>query len=79
MDSQLSPARPSLPWRVGSSITMGVAGAICRIFLFGPNNTEVHGLDGFLDLLDRRENIEARQRGLLTSKHGKSLTGAFIG
>lgn len=63
-----SPFQPSLPWRIASSIVMGVTGTVFRIFLFGANNTEVHGLDRFLDLLDKRHDIEARQRGLITGK-----------
>lgn len=31
------------------------------------NSVEVHGLDNFLDLLDKRKDIEDRERGLLTS------------
>ncbi len=31
------------------------------------NSVEVHGLDNFLDLLDKRKDIEGRERGLLTS------------
>jgi len=31
------------------------------------NSVEVHGLDNFLELLDKRKDIEGRERGLLTS------------
>ena len=68
MNSPASPNQPSLPWRVGSSIVMGVAGALSRIFMHGASYTEVHGLDNFLQLLDSREDIEGRQRGLITGK-----------
>jgi len=46
---------------------MGVAGALSRIFVHGASSTEVHGLDGFLELLDKRRDIDRRERGLLTS------------
>lgn len=62
-------SQPSLPWRIGSSLIMGVTGALCRVFLFGANKTEVHGLDGFLKLLDQREDISSRTRGLITGEH----------
>ena len=60
--------QPSLPWRVGSSLVMGFIGSIFRVALFGANRTKVHGLEGFLELLDERRNIEGRERGLLTGK-----------
>ncbi len=61
------PKSPSLPWRVSSSIVMGVSGFLTRIFYTGMNSVEVHGLDNFLELLDKRKDIEGRERGLLTS------------
>lgn len=61
------PNLPSLPWRVSSSIVMGVSGFLARVFYTGMNSVEVHGLDSFLELLDKRKDIEARGRGLLTS------------
>jgi len=61
------PKPPSLPWRVSSSIVMGVSGFLTKVFYTGMNNVEVHGLDNFLGLLDKRKDIEGRERGLLTS------------
>ena len=60
--------QPSLPWRAGSSLIMGLVGSISRVALFGANETEIHGLQGFLELLDERRNVEDRQRGLITGK-----------
>ena len=57
---------------------MGVAGAISRIFVHGASSTEVHGLDGFLELLDKRRDTDRRESGLLTSMlqdASKSTTG----
>ena len=71
-----SPFQPSLPWRVASSIVMGVTGTVFRIFLFGENKTEVNGLHRILDLLDRRHEIEARQRGLITGKIPSQVSDA---
>lgn len=63
---QSSPPSPSLPWRFGSSLIMGLTGSLSRAFLYGLNNTEVIGLEGFMKTLDKREDVNSRERGLLT-------------
>lgn len=63
-----SPSEPSFPWQLGSSVVIGFIGSLSRLFLFGANHTEVHGLDGFLELLDKRRDLQARTRGLITGK-----------
>lgn len=68
MSATGSPSQPSLPWRTVSSITMGMISALSRVFVHGASSTEVHGLDRFLELLDKRRDIDRRERGLLTSK-----------
>jgi len=45
---------------------MGLTGSISRGFLYGLNRTEVVGLDRFLETLDRRRDVEGRERGLIT-------------
>ena len=62
------PPPPSLPWRFGSATVMGVAGFLTRTFMYGLNNMETHGLDGFLNLVDERQDIDKRQRGLITGE-----------
>jgi hypothetical protein len=47
---------------------MGVTGFLSRSFLVGFSNTEVIGLDRFLEVLDGRKDVGARDRGLLTGK-----------
>jgi len=64
-----APAAPSLPWRFTSSVTMGIITTIAKGFLYGLNNIEVTGLEGFLETLDRRKGIDGRQRGLITGKN----------
>ncbi|KAI0530129.1 acyltransferase [Xylaria digitata] len=59
-------AQPSLPRRVTSSLIMGLAASLSRVFLYSLNSVEVTGLQRFLDILDKRKDIEKRQRGLLT-------------
>jgi len=61
---------PSLAWRIKSAVIMGVTGIVSRFFLFGLNRMEVTGLPGFLDVLQRRQDPDKRQRGLLTGAHG---------
>ncbi|KAI4141706.1 MAG: hypothetical protein L6R39_005215 [Caloplaca ligustica] len=70
MDSEppSPPAQPSLPWRIGSAIVMGFVGGGARLFMYGANSTEVHGLDGFLRTLDRRKYSARRERGLITGQ-----------
>lgn len=60
------PQGPSLPWRVTSSLVLGVSSCISKAFLFGLNKTEVYGLQRFLDILDSRADPAKRQRGLIT-------------
>ncbi len=67
-----SSPKPSLSWQIGSSITMGTIGVLSRLFMFGANRTEVHGLEKFLVLLDEREDIESRRRGLITGEQVRS-------
>ena len=70
MPTDGQPDAPSAPWRAASVFTMGAVGVLCRSFLLGLSTTEVHGLDGFLELLDERANVEERQRGLITGMDG---------
>lgn len=60
------PPPPSLLWRAGSTAVMGFVGTITRAFMHGPNWQDAHGLDGFLELLDKRADIDGRTRGLIT-------------
>lgn len=66
MPLEESPLTPSLPWRASSAIVMGVSATLCRAFLYGGNRVKVNGLDGFLNLLESRADVEGRQRGLIT-------------
>jgi len=45
---------------------MGLTGSLSRGFLYGLNRIEVFGLDRFLETLDRRKDIEGREKGLIT-------------
>lgn len=65
------PAAPSLPWRIGSSAVMGVVGALTRTFMYGLNSTETHGLESFLEVLDKRKDVDQRERGLITGQSVK--------
>lgn len=61
----LRPARRGFSWRLGSSMVMGLTGAIARSFLYGLNKVETVGLEPFLKLLDERRAGHSKQ-GLLT-------------
>ncbi|KAI0399589.1 acyltransferase [Xylaria palmicola] len=58
--------RPGLPWRMTSSLVMGLTASLSRVFLYGLNTVEVTGLRRFLDVLDARRDVDKRQRGLIT-------------
>lgn len=73
-----APATPSLPWRVGSTTVMGVVGAMTRSFMYGLNSVETRGLDGFLELLDRRKAVDGRERGLLTSERPEPTLDVLV-
>jgi monolysocardiolipin acyltransferase len=62
----LPPTTPSLPWRFTSSLIMGLTGSLSRGFLYGLNYMEVIGLDRFIETLDKREDVDGRERGLIT-------------
>ncbi|KAK8031170.1 hypothetical protein PG990_000904 [Apiospora arundinis] len=58
--------QPNLLWRVASSLTLGATSMLCRGFLYGLNTVETTGLDRFLEVLDKRKDVEKRERGLIT-------------
>jgi monolysocardiolipin acyltransferase len=64
-DPDEQPAAPSAPWRAGSAFVMGAVGLLCRGFLM-MSKTETHGLEKFVKLMEEREDVEGRQRGLVT-------------
>ncbi|KAE8454265.1 hypothetical protein EG329_005190 [Mollisiaceae sp. DMI_Dod_QoI] len=73
MSTPNSPSSPSLPWRFSSALIMGLTGSASRSFLYGLNHTEVIGLDRFMQVLDRREDVEGRERGLITVSNHVSV------
>ena len=72
-DESLSP--PSLQWRSASTATIALVGLACKSFLkIGVKKTETHGLENFIKVLDERQDVEKRERGLLT---GEIFSSAF--
>lgn len=63
------PYQPPFIWRNTSTFTLGVVGFLSRSFLFAFNNTEVHGLDNFLKIVDGRADDEGRERGLISGTY----------
>lgn len=74
MQPEDQPEAPSLPWRAASATTMGIVGLLCKGFLNGLSTVETNGMDKFLKLLDAREDIEGRRRGLLTGMRPRDST-----
>lgn len=72
------PPPPSLLWRSGSTAVMGLVGTLTRVFTHGPNWQDVHGLDGFLELLDKRADVDGRQRGLITGMRQRVVYKAMM-
>ncbi|KAI8628573.1 acyltransferase [Xylariaceae sp. FL1651] len=68
-----TPSSSSLPWRMTSALVMGLTASLSRVFLYGLNSVEVTGLQRFLDILDRRRDVDKRQRGLITVSNHISI------
>ncbi|OAK97372.1 hypothetical protein IQ06DRAFT_281610 [Phaeosphaeriaceae sp. SRC1lsM3a] len=66
MRPEEQPEAPSAPWRAASAFTMGAVGLLCKGFLSGLSKVETHGMEDFLKLLDEREDVAGRERGLIT-------------
>jgi hypothetical protein len=66
MGPEDAPRAPSLSWRAASTATIAFTGFLVRAFVRLACTTEVHSLDGFVRLLDEREDADRRQRGLIT-------------
>ncbi|KAI9892298.1 MAG: hypothetical protein M1814_001497 [Vezdaea aestivalis] len=64
---------PSWPWRTLSTCDISIIGFLSRGFLYGLSKPEVHGLDRFLGILDQREDIAGRSRGLITVSNHVSI------
>lgn len=68
MGSKDVPKAPSLSWRAASITTIAFTGFLAKAFARVACTTEVHGLDGFVKLLDERENVDGRKQGLITGE-----------
>ena len=66
MATQERPYEPPWTFRTSSAATVGIVGALSRIFLYGLSKTETQGLDIFLELVDNRRDGTKRERGLIT-------------
>jgi monolysocardiolipin acyltransferase len=68
MAAEERPYEPPAATRAIHNVIMGSVGFICRSFLYGASNTEVHGLEHFQALVDERSNPRTRERGLITGR-----------
>lgn len=73
MSADELPAQPSLLWRSGSAVTVGVVGFLCRTFLMGMNQVEVNGWDRFQKIVDERRDVQGRERGLVTGRRTSTV------
>lgn len=69
MSTPNPPLSPSLPWRFSSSLIMGLTGSVSRSFLYALNKPEVIGLEKFMETLEKRRDIDGRQKGLITGTY----------
>ena len=76
MRPEEQPEAPSAPWRAASAFVMGAVGILSGGFVSGLSKAEVHGMDNFLKLLDERENVASRERGLITGMRINECSGA---
>ena len=61
-----APYAPGLGWRGASAATIAFTGALAKAFVRIACSTEVNGLQSFVKLLNDRENVKERDRGLIT-------------
>lgn len=64
---------PPRSFQIPSALVMGCTGFLARTFLYIFSNTEVRGLDKFLEVLDRRKDESKRERGLITVSNHLSV------
>jgi hypothetical protein len=71
-------ATPPLTWRIASTTTIAIVGILSKAFLNIANSTTVHGLDGFVKILDERIDPSKRDRGLITGEYNPTtFSGAL--
>ncbi|KAI5299257.1 hypothetical protein KEM56_003383 [Ascosphaera pollenicola] len=72
--------QPSGFWLGASSATMYAVAGLCRAFLYGASNLELHGQEEFFELLESRVDRDKRKRGLITvSNHISVLHSPVAG
>lgn len=65
--------RPPLGSRLCTGFVMAATGLLSKSWLSIWNSTEVIGLERFLKILDDRQDVESRQRGLITVSNHTSV------
>ncbi len=79
MDAAKGPhLQPSLSSRITAAVVTGLTGVWCKGFLYGLNQVEVIGLDKFLRLLESRQDVEKRQRGLITGSSCLDMKTCYL-
>lgn len=70
--------QPPFPSRAASTLALGTVGFLSRTFLYIFSNTEVKGLEKFLELVDSRQDVADRTRGLITVSNHLSVYVSFF-
>ncbi len=73
MAQERQPYQPPWTERVKSNVTVGIVGFLSRSFLYALNTTNVYGLEGFLEILEERNDVAKRERGLITVSNHLSV------
>lgn len=61
-------------WRIASTATLAFAGFLSKGFLsVATKSTVTEGMDEFVELLDKRRDVEGRERGLITVSNHVSV------
>jgi hypothetical protein len=74
-DENPEDAAPSWHWRISSRIVMCAIGLTSKAFLRWCSNCTVTGRDAFVKLLEERQDINGRTKGLLTGMFGFETRG----
>jgi hypothetical protein len=74
-DENPEDAAPSWHWRLSSRIVMCAIGLTSKAFLRWCSNCTVTGRDAFIKLLEERQDINGRTKGLLTGMFGFESRG----
>lgn len=78
-DPEMAVRDVPLSWRITSTATLAFAGFLSKSFLsVATKSTLTEGMDEFVELLDKRREVERRERGLITVSNHVSVYVSFV-